>query len=531
MKNQTLKSLTEAHAWIGIIISTVLFIVFIAGSLSLFRDNITGWERASLAAQSNEPLSAISYDKAITSIAQQYDVDTHHGFFMREPTPHNPFIEVYFATHLDEPHPLTGEDHQDQHLLLSPQTGEVLADADRFEFASFLYELHYDLGLGRAGLYFVGIITLFFFVAVLSGIIIHWRKIAKNFFQYRAEGKKDKWLDAHNLIGTMGLPFHIMYAFTGLVFNLVIIYQISYAVLLYGGNQTALLQAAGFNEPNIEALEQSRPMRGVDQLRVKALDTLGDVSLTTVEIIHFGDKNAVVSFTAKSNDAFSNYKEVQYTLNDQSQIYLTENNYDNAVRAGLSTIASLHFGDFAGYGMRLAFLSLGLATAYLIVTGNLMWIDKRAKQKKQSAKSLLFVKRLTSGGFIGVLLAIAIGFAMTTFLSTNHIDKLETVKFSMFSAFIFALISSQFAKHVLSFSKVLLGLSGICYCLSAVMNAASFVSQYNTLPTQTRVDFAIVTALMCLMALICWKAVSQINAAAQTSVPVSQDQQPQQTMS
>ncbi|MDW7549148.1 PepSY-associated TM helix domain-containing protein [Pseudoalteromonas peptidolytica] len=514
MKNQTLKSLTEAHAWIGLIISTVLFIVFITGSLSLFRDNINGWERAQLAVKSASAEESISYDKAISSLQQQYNIDTHHSFFMREPSEHNPFIEVYFATHLDEPHPVTGEDHQDRHLLLSPSSGAVLADADTFEFATFLYQLHYNLGLGRIGLYFVGVITLCFFVAILSGLVIHWRKIAKNFFQYRTEGKKDKWLDAHNLIGTMGLPFHIMYAFTGLVFNLVIIYQISYAVLLYGGNQTALLQAAGFNEPTVEAVEQSATMTGIDALREKALNTFGNVTITSVEITHFGDKNAVVSISAKSNDAFSNYNEVQYKLADQSQIYLTENNYDNAVRAGLSTIASLHFGDFAGYGMRLAFLCLGLATAYLIVSGNLMWIDKRAKQRKQSPRSLLFVKRLTSGAFIGVLLAISVGFALTTALPVSHIDKLETVKFSMFSAFIFALLSSQFAKQVLSYSKVLLGLSCITFCITAIINLVSLITQFDALPPTTRFDFAVVIALLTLMTLICWKTISRINTTA-----------------
>ncbi|MEJ6476710.1 PepSY-associated TM helix domain-containing protein [Pseudoalteromonas piscicida] len=527
MKNQTLKSLTEAHAWIGLIISTVLFIVFITGSLSLFRDNINGWERSQLTVQSTPSLDTIAYDKAIANLEQQFNVDTHHSFFMREPTEHNPFIEAYFASHLDEPHPITGEDHQDQHLLLDANTGEILADADQFEFSSFLYELHYDLGLGRAGLYFVGIITLFFFVAILTGVVIHWRKIAKNFFQYRTTGKKDKWLDAHNLVGTMGLPFHLMYAFTGLVFNLVIIYQISYAVLLYGGNQTTLLQAAGFNEPTITEQNKAAPVVGVDSLRAQALQILGDVKITTVEITHFGDQNAVVSFTAKSNDAFSNYKEVQYTLHDQTQIYLTENNYDNAVRAGLSTIASLHFGDFAGYGMRLAFLCLGLATAYLIVSGNLMWIDKRAKQKKQSPKGLLFVKRLTSGAFIGVLLAVSVGFALTTLLPTSHVDKLETVKFSMFSAFIFALLSSQLAKHVLSYSKVLLGLSGITFCLTATMNLVSFATQFTTLPPTTRLDFIIVIGLLALMTLICWKAIIRINSTSSESEATTEHSQPQ----
>lgn len=513
MKNQTIKSLTEAHAWVGVIISTVLFVVFIAGSFSLFRDNISSWERAELAKQVGEFSGTISYDKAIESIAHQYDVDTDHGFFMLEPSAHNPFIEVYFATHLEAPDPISGEDHQDQHLLLSPTSGKILADANRFEFATFLYELHYDLGLGKFGLYFVGVITLFFFVAILSGICIHWRKLAKNFFQFRAHSSKDSKLDAHNLIGTMGLPMHLMYAFTGLVFNLVIIYQISYAVLLYGGDQTALLQAAGFNEPKVTAAQQKMAMTGVDALRTRALNTFENADINVVEITHFGDKNAIVSFTAKSNDTFSNLNEVQYSLLNQEQIYLTQDNYDNAVRAGLATIASLHFGDFAGYGMRIAFLVLALATAYVIVTGNLMWITKRSKQRHYSAAKVRFVKHLSAGAFTGVLLAIANGFLATALIESSYSEKLTLIKYCVFASFAFALISTQLVTKLFSYTKTLLGLSALSFISSIVVILVALVCQFSQLPWQTRLDHGIVIALLALFALICGQAIKQLNQA------------------
>ena len=110
---------------------------------------------------------------------------------------------VYFEEKLSD------EENRDKHIIFSAD-GSILGDSQGFAWGDFVYELHYNLYADNVGLYFVGVITLFFFVALLSGVVIHWRKIIKNFFQYRVSANKDKLLDAHNLIGVMGLPFHIM---------------------------------------------------------------------------------------------------------------------------------------------------------------------------------------------------------------------------------------------------------------------------------------------------------------------------------
>lgn len=46
MRKVTLNNLTESHGWIGIIISGLLFLIFLAGSISLFRYEIYQWSVA-----------------------------------------------------------------------------------------------------------------------------------------------------------------------------------------------------------------------------------------------------------------------------------------------------------------------------------------------------------------------------------------------------------------------------------------------------------------------------------------------------
>jgi uncharacterized iron-regulated membrane protein len=523
MNNKTLKSLTDAHAWIGLIISTVLFIVFFAGSISLFRENINAWEKLPIAAQQVKHIDSIEadYDKAITNISDNYDVYVEHLFYLTPPKPHYPFISAFFAKNIEGIDPETGEDHADVHLVVDPQTGEILGDGDQFEYGDFIYQLHYNLGLGSTGLYFVGLITLFFFVAVLSGLVIHWRKLFKNFFQYRKDKSKDKWLDAHNIIGTMGLPFHIMYAFTGLVFNLVIVYQISYALILYQGDQERLLAAAGYSEPHININDIERPITNLNEIVKIAKQDMGDQSmgdqdtgnvvLKRIMIDHFGDDSAVAIFRADRADRFATETAAHYRISTGERIYLTRDNYDNSVRSGLGVIASLHFGDFAGYGLRIAFFLMGLATCYVILTGNLVWIDKREKMRQQSQGSLNFVRRMTSGGFGGVVLATAIGFTASRALPVELLNRTELIETSFYIIFFITLICAQLIKNQTQFICAILKLSASAFIAAIALDWVMLFSNQLTLLSIGIFDVIITEIMLLVLALICVFAAYQVR--------------------
>jgi uncharacterized iron-regulated membrane protein len=512
MNRDSLKALTNAHAWVGLIISTILFIIFFAGSLSLFREDIHAWERDPHFAESAQGEN-FSIDEVMGHIAKEYNVHMHGHFSLSLPTKEKPIVAVYFEEEISE------DEHTHKDLLLSPD-GKFIGYGDGFNWAQFLYKLHYDLHIPEVGLYFVGIVTLFFFVALLSGVVIHWRKIINKFFQYRKDGKKDKLLDAHNLIGVMGLPFHIMYAFSGLVFNLLIIYQISYAVALYGGDQDKLFKAAGVVDVHLAETNVALPIVGLDKLLIKAKDSLGEVNINRVIIDHFGDESASVTYRGMDDSQFSTRKEVTYHIASGRELYLTKDNYDNDLRGGLSVISSLHFGDFAGYAMRVLFFVLGIGTCYIILTGNLMWLQKRVslRKEKQNLVGIRLVHAMTTGGFIGTIFATAVGFICARVIAIDYMGRSDLISNIFFACLFASIVVSLMIKAQKQFAAVFLKITAVLLAITPVLDWV-LVSQGITTMMKLGLYNIIVVELMLLsLSLFCWLIASRLFNATQAVV-------------
>ena len=528
MKRDALKALTNAHAWVGLIISTILFIIFFAGSLSLFREDIISWERDPYFTVSDD-VENFSFDALISQVTQDYKVHTHGYFILQRPTAEQPSSNIYFEeeivtqgnlgfkqdSQLEDP----VDDHIDRHLIISPD-GTILGDGNAFDWGNFLYHLHYNLHIPQVGLYFVGLVTLFFFVALLSGVVIHWRKIISKFFQYRKDGNKDKLLDAHNLIGVMGLPFHIMYAFSGLVFNLLIVYQISYAVALYGGDQAKLFKAAGVVDVHIEETNIAVPVQGIDKLYLTAKESLGEVAITRISIDHFGDESASVTFRGDDKSQFSTRKEVTYHIVSGRELYLTKNNYDNDIRGGLAVIASLHFGDFAGYSLRILFFVLGIGTCYIILTGNLMWLQKRAnlRSEKQNKFGLRLVKAMTTGGFIGTIFATAVGFLCARLLPIELVDRSDLIGQIFFACLAASLIASLLIKAQQQFAAIFLKITALALALIPVLDWLMLSQGIVVMFKAGHFDVVIVEVMLLSLALCCWLVSSRLFSSTETVV-------------
>ena len=522
MKRDALKALTNAHAWVGLIISTILFIIFFAGSLSLFREDIMSWERDPYFTVGDD-VENFSFDAIISQVTQDYNVHTHGYFVLQRPTAEQPSSNIYFEEEIVPQGNLVDgqledsvEDHIDKHLVISPD-GKILGDGNAFDWGNFLYQLHYNLHIPEVGLYFVGVVTLFFFVALLSGVVIHWRKIISKFFQYRKDGKKDKLLDAHNLIGVMGLPFHIMYAFSGLVFNLLIVYQISYAVALYGGDQAKLFEAAGVVDVHLEETNIAVPVQGIDKLYLTAKESLGEVDITRISIDHFGDESASVTFRGDDKSQFSTRKEVTYHIASGRELYLTKNNYDNDLRGGLAVIASLHFGDFAGYSLRILFFILGIGTCYIILTGNLMWLQKRAnlRSEKQNKFGLRLVKAMTTGGFIGTIFATAVGFICARVLPIDMLNRSDVIGQIFFACLALSLIISLFIKAQKQFSAIFLKITAVALAIIPVLDWIMLPKRIVIMFNLGHFDVLIVEAMLLVLALCCWLISSKLVIATE----------------
>lgn len=65
------------------------------------------------------------------------------------------------------------------------------------------------------GRWLASIAGMFMLVAIISGIITH-KKIFADFFTFRPKkGGQRAWMDGHNALSVLGLPFHLMITFSG----------------------------------------------------------------------------------------------------------------------------------------------------------------------------------------------------------------------------------------------------------------------------------------------------------------------------
>jgi uncharacterized iron-regulated membrane protein len=403
---KVIKNLTESHSWIGIIISPLLFLIFWAGAVTLFYEEVKQW-----AVAPQFPVSIQQQKMPLQQIVEaklaQYPFDYQEHMMVQMPSHHDPYYKVYLDL-------VREKGKEDEHgevasLLVDSQSGETIANKEDFFLGDFLYQLHYNLNL-PAGTYIVGIISLFFFFALVSGIFIHAKKLFRHFFQYRTDkNRRDKLLDLHNVVGVITLPFTLMYALSGLVFNLAIVYQIAFVVFIYQGDQNTLFKDAGFalfDEPRIEQpLDMTPAYKIIEETRKR-----DNFTVSNVIFYNYGDEAAIIQIRGDNLSHFSQNDEFFYRVKTGELLNKTDITNYNVFRKGREIIATLHFGDFAGVDVRIFYFILSIAICVMIVAGNMLWLDKRTLQQNVSARSISFVRGLSVGGCGGLVLATAVAF-------------------------------------------------------------------------------------------------------------------------
>lgn len=394
MNKQTLKNLTDSHGWLGIVISGVLFLIFFAGSISLFRYEIFQWSLQPTHEVTQGKTLSVSDVMKIAIKGQPFNAKEH--LTVLPPSEKVPYYRVY----IDLIEAKAGRESIG--LIIHPITGRIIDETEQYYLADFIYRLHRDLNLSKTGGYFIGIVTLFFAFMLISGIFIHARKLVSNFFQYRAgKHKRSQFLDMHNVIGTISLPFTIMYALSGLIFNLVIIYQIAFAVILYKGDQQLLLADAGIH--NIKPVWQDKPtvFNNIDNLSTKYAVELGQTP-TVVRMYNYGDKSAVMHIMGAIEGTFSQEYDIAISLYDEVELHRNDKESYSVVRYGTAILSELHFGSFASIDIRLVYLFLGVIVCILIVTGNILWLQKRQRKINASRRSISLVTKMTLISTLGV---------------------------------------------------------------------------------------------------------------------------------
>lgn len=425
MKAETLRKFLSVHSAVGMVAGLMLFIAFYAGALTLFHHQIEAWAQASPQAEGAKPASLDDAQRLLDAVLAR---EPGMAADVRVYLPHDG-RELQVAG----PDPTTREWRQ---FELGPD-GQAKPHVERSELADFVYRLHYTAGLPRPwGTYTLGIVCLLYGLALVSGVVIYMPMLARDLFALRwGSNVKRLWQDAHNAVGLLSLPFHVVFAWSGAVLTIGTLLLAPFQYLVFDGKLLDLIgPQAGFSRP-AAAAGQKAPLLSVAQLVAAAHAAAPGMEVERLHIRHAGNAAAHVEADGHLHERH---------LSDSARVELsgatgqlldaqTPSTYSSGT-ALLRGLQTLHFGDYGGLALRWIYFLLALAGAFLFYSGNLLWVESRRKHRRpEQLRRAGVMARLTLGVSLGCIAGISVLFVLTRVLGEARLSPwLEMVYFGVF---------------------------------------------------------------------------------------------------
>lgn len=404
MKAATLRTFTTVHTWTGLIAGFALFVAFYAGALTVFHDDIAAWQNPPWRPTAD---AQVSHDSLIERLLQhQPEARADFGIVL----PHDSSHAAYAYW----------ESKDGSRFASASQIETPRKEADENELADFVYALHDSLGLPVIGLYLMGIVSVVYGLALLSGILIHLPQLVRDIFAMRVgRNLKRLWQDAHNAIGVISLPFHVIFAVTGALFCLFAVTLAALNTVAFDGKLSEAFGKATNTTPNVTVSGTAASMLSADVLMQRAQAEALKSGVSSFEpvylhFVHYGDRNAVAEVMGLAQHTLGSYGTVAMSAHDGSVLATFVGDRYSVNGISYAALFGLHFGSFGGRTVQWLYFVLGLAGAFLFYSGNLLWIESRRKRRHlDQPRKTLVMARATVGVCIGTCLAISGAFAAT----------------------------------------------------------------------------------------------------------------------
>ncbi|MFT3719242.1 PepSY-associated TM helix domain-containing protein [Pseudorhodoferax sp.] len=415
-----IKIYKTVHTWTGIICGFALFIAFYAGALTMFMEPIARW-----ASPPGVGVAAVSLDDAprlIEQVAAAHPEANEEGITLHLRGRENEPARVTWEEEL--PHDESDPNHVHEHVhwwaTLNPDGTLMAKEQEPSELAQFINEIHMRVGIPRPlGWYFMGAVSLLYGVALISGVIVLLPSLVKDFFALRlGKNLKRMWLDAHNVVGITGLPFHIVMAVTSVTLCLMGPLTSAQDSVIYGGRQASVIQPVFALARPPKPTGAAAPMLSPAQLLERLHAHVPDFDPATMTFHHTGDAAAAVRFSGSEFGYVGDTRFAGVILSAVTGDVISDyrpSRQEPSWRAAV-TLAALHFGQYGGTTIKWAYFLLGLAGAWLFYGGNLLWVETRRKAQRKNSEELPTQRRDTywlAAGTVGVCLGCVAGLSAT----------------------------------------------------------------------------------------------------------------------
>ncbi|HTU58406.1 MAG TPA: PepSY-associated TM helix domain-containing protein, partial [Polyangiales bacterium] len=263
------------------------------------------------------------------------------------------------------------------------------AESQRTQLAELIDVLHrvvglpVDTDLNRS---FMGVIAVLYFIALASGLITLLPSLIKDLFALRVgPNLKRMWLDAHNVVGLGSFPFHVIMALTAAVFAFHDPIYFVQNTLIHDGKLAAAFRppaAPGSDQPRDPATMVS-PQEIVARVQAEA----PDFEPTVLRYVRVkGPSPSVFVFGHVRRGALEQRALGGIAMVDPYAGRIVSTAYlpgrQSIPETMLASFFALHFGSFGGSPLKWMYFALALLGAWLVYSGNLLWIESRGRKAK-----------------------------------------------------------------------------------------------------------------------------------------------------
>lgn len=468
LEDRTYNMLFHTHTVAGMVISFALYIIFFAGAFSLFRYEIMQWENPDVRQAVHADLDV---EKALAKIDSVYTIDWHDKASLIFPNEKVPLLRItaYQKTEDHSHHRIAANVFPDTYRIQDmEQSNTAVGDT--------IYYLHYFEQIPGIGLYLSGLVSLFFFFAIVNGLLIHWRNLFTKFFAFFTEGKwRNIWTNAHTVLGVLGLPFQVMYAITGAFFGLLILFVIPTAFLLYGGDVGKVYRNA--TPESALVVDEKAPASdnlSIGQLARQVNVAYPDHQIRYADLRNYGKEDALVTFYFDDfRGLMSSGKMTMYMrdgkLLPEYSVLPNEKSYSQAV---ITVLTKLHFGEFGGWTMKGIYFVLSLITCFMIISGVMIWRTAR-DNKRYTFRQRLFHHRVTMVNLaicLSMFPAFALIFLANMLVPMDMAARAGLVNTIFFSGWLVLTVVGLFWKNYAKLNRNYLVIGGILSLLIPIAN-------------------------------------------------------------
>lgn len=420
MRTEFIRIYKSVHTWTGIVAGMALFIAFYAGAITIFKEPLARWVAP--------PAAAASGGAMPLAEAQELIVRTLRA----QPAAARDFrLHLKAAEHLPagiswqvRPEGADDHDHSDtrHYSATLDADGARIEETNPSELAEFVDVLHRVVGLPfdtDPNRWVMGVVAALYALALVSGVIVLLPSLVKDFFALRVgKNLKRMWLDAHNVVGIVSLPFHVVMALTAVVFAYHDGFYDLQDKLIHGGKWATAFSRGG--APAANPPRDPAAMRPPAELlaSVRALSTTFEP--TSLQYLNATGPRATVRVWGHDPAAHSPRFVGGFVAVDPYGGKVVNADFlpgrQSVPNALVGSFFALHFGTFGGTPVQWMYFLLGLAGAWLFYGGNLLWVETRRIKAERGGDAPPEQRRdvrLMAAATVGVCLGCVCGISLT----------------------------------------------------------------------------------------------------------------------